>query len=209
MLASARSTAPLLAQVPGSLRARSLLGTWTASRTTPCACRCTCTRSSALVDDMLHYFDRMSMAHSLEVRVPFLDHELVELAATIPARLKVRRRVTKVVLKEAGAGCCRTRSSTSRRWASSTQRCHSGSSRADGRSSRRGSSRLSRLRRAVRPSRALPSRSGGRARRGRALTSADRNPDARVVAVDGLAAGDGRADSNSRMMSARSLSCAS
>lgn len=44
-----------------------------------------------LVDDMLHYFDRTSMAHSLEVRVPFLDHPLVELAATIPPSLKVRR----------------------------------------------------------------------------------------------------------------------
>ena len=38
----------------------------------------------ALVDDMLHYFDRASMAHSLEVRVPFLDHHLVEYCATIP-----------------------------------------------------------------------------------------------------------------------------
>ena len=44
-----------------------------------------------LVDDMLTYFDRASMAHSLEVRVPFLDHHVVEFAATIPADLKVRR----------------------------------------------------------------------------------------------------------------------
>jgi asparagine synthase (glutamine-hydrolysing) len=57
-----------------------------------------------LVDDMLHYFDRASMAHSLEVRVPFLDHKLVELAATIPARHKVRRLDTKHVLKHAVRG---------------------------------------------------------------------------------------------------------
>ena len=53
--------------------------------------RSTSTASSALVDDMLHYFDRASMAHSLEVRVPFLDHHVVEFCATIPSRLKVRR----------------------------------------------------------------------------------------------------------------------
>jgi asparagine synthase (glutamine-hydrolysing) len=58
----------------------------------------------ALVDDMLHYFDRASMAHSLEVRVPFLDHELVELAATVPADLKVRGRTTKYILKQAARG---------------------------------------------------------------------------------------------------------
>jgi asparagine synthase (glutamine-hydrolysing) len=57
-----------------------------------------------LVDDMLHYFDRASMAHSLEVRVPFLDHEVVELAATIPPRHKVHRLETKHVLKHAARG---------------------------------------------------------------------------------------------------------
>jgi asparagine synthase (glutamine-hydrolysing) len=57
----------------------------------------------ALPDDMLQYFDRTSMAHSLEVRVPFLDHELVEYAATIPAELKVHRGITKYVLKELAA----------------------------------------------------------------------------------------------------------
>jgi asparagine synthase (glutamine-hydrolysing) len=58
----------------------------------------------ALPDDMLHYFDRTSMAHSLEVRVPFLDHHLVEFAATIPSKYKVRRLVGKYVLKRAARG---------------------------------------------------------------------------------------------------------
>jgi len=53
-----------------------------------------------LVDDMLLYFDRVSMAYSLEVRVPFLDYRLVELAARVPTRLKVRGRTTKAVLRE-------------------------------------------------------------------------------------------------------------
>lgn len=57
-----------------------------------------------LVDDMLHYFDRASMAYSLEVRVPFLDHELVEFAATIPPQWKVRGLRTKHILKEAARG---------------------------------------------------------------------------------------------------------
>jgi asparagine synthase (glutamine-hydrolysing) len=58
----------------------------------------------ALVDDMLHYFDRASMAHSLEVRVPFLDHVLVEYAVTIPAAHKIHRLQTKTVLKLAARG---------------------------------------------------------------------------------------------------------
>jgi asparagine synthase (glutamine-hydrolysing) len=57
-----------------------------------------------LVDDMLHYFDRSSMAHSLEVRVPFLDHHLVELCATIPSAYKVRGLTRKAVLKRAARG---------------------------------------------------------------------------------------------------------
>ena len=55
-----------------------------------------------LVDHMLLYFDRTSMAHSLEVRVPFLDHRLVEWAATVPSAMKVKRGVSKRVLKTAG-----------------------------------------------------------------------------------------------------------
>ncbi len=58
----------------------------------------------ALVDSMLHYSDRASMAHSLEVRVPFLDHHVVEYCTRIPADLKVRRLQTKSVLKRAASG---------------------------------------------------------------------------------------------------------
>ncbi len=57
-----------------------------------------------LVDDMLHYFDRASMAHSLEVRVPFLDHHVVEFAARIPTELKVHGMTTKYLLKRAARG---------------------------------------------------------------------------------------------------------
>lgn len=45
--------------------------------------------------------DRASMAHGVEVRSPFLDYRLVELAADIPADMKVRGRQTKVVLRHA------------------------------------------------------------------------------------------------------------
>jgi asparagine synthase (glutamine-hydrolysing) len=58
----------------------------------------------ALPDDMLHYFDRASMAHSLEVRVPFLDHHFVEFCARIPSRMKVRGLTGKVLLRRAARG---------------------------------------------------------------------------------------------------------
>jgi len=56
-----------------------------------------------LVDDILTKVDRASMAHSLEVRVPLLDHELMELAASIPASLKMNGAGGKRVLKRAVA----------------------------------------------------------------------------------------------------------
>jgi asparagine synthase (glutamine-hydrolysing) len=49
----------------------------------------------------LTYTDKTSMAASMEVRVPLLDHELVELAARIPARLKIKGLTRKYVLKKA------------------------------------------------------------------------------------------------------------
>ncbi len=54
-----------------------------------------------LQDDLLVKVDRMSMANSLEVRVPFLDHNLVEFAATIPSRLKVNGWRLKYILRRA------------------------------------------------------------------------------------------------------------
>jgi len=53
-----------------------------------------------LVDDPVKRVDNMTMAWGLEARVPFLDHDLVELAARIPADLKVRNG-GKYILKEA------------------------------------------------------------------------------------------------------------
>lgn len=53
-----------------------------------------------LPDNLLERGDRMSMATSLELRPPFLDHRLVELAFRLPSGLKVRGGETKWVLKQ-------------------------------------------------------------------------------------------------------------
>ncbi len=53
-----------------------------------------------LPDDILNKVDRMSMAHSLEVRPPFLDHRIVEFAAGLPARFKIQGSRQKVILKK-------------------------------------------------------------------------------------------------------------
>jgi asparagine synthase (glutamine-hydrolysing) len=53
-----------------------------------------------LPDDLLARGDKMSMAASLEARVPLLDHRLVEFAATLPPHMKVRRLARKYLLKK-------------------------------------------------------------------------------------------------------------
>jgi asparagine synthase (glutamine-hydrolysing) len=53
-----------------------------------------------LPSDMLVKVDRMSMAHSLEAREPFLDYRLVEFAARIPSEIKFKDHVRKHLLKQ-------------------------------------------------------------------------------------------------------------
>ena len=54
-----------------------------------------------LVGDINTKVDRASMAHSLEVREPLMDHELVEWLATLPSSLKIRNGESKYLLKKA------------------------------------------------------------------------------------------------------------
>ena len=66
-----------------------------------------------LPEDVLTKVDRMSMAHSIESRVPLLDNEVIEFAATLPASLKIANGRRKHVLKEAARrAAARRRSST-------------------------------------------------------------------------------------------------
>jgi asparagine synthase (glutamine-hydrolysing) len=53
-----------------------------------------------LPDHNLNYTDKMSMAYGVEVRVPFLDKELVEFSTTIPPELKMKGTITKYLLKK-------------------------------------------------------------------------------------------------------------
>lgn len=56
---------------------------------------------TTLVSEMLTKADRMTMAHGLEARVPFLDHHLVEWAFTVPGRHKIRDGSGKALVKSA------------------------------------------------------------------------------------------------------------
>jgi asparagine synthase (glutamine-hydrolysing) len=54
-----------------------------------------------LVDDLLTLTDRISMAHSLEMRVPLIDHKLVEFFASLPSEMRLRGLTKKYILKKA------------------------------------------------------------------------------------------------------------
>ncbi len=60
-----------------------------------------CDLKTYLPDDILTCTDRLSMHHSLEVRVPFLDHKLIEYSATIPPEMKLKPFRGKYLLKKA------------------------------------------------------------------------------------------------------------
>ena len=57
-----------------------------------------------LPDDLLMKADKITMAHSLELRVPLLDHKILEFAASLPSRWKVSGFNTKHILKKAVKG---------------------------------------------------------------------------------------------------------
>ena len=58
-------------------------------------------QTSWLPDNLLERGDRMTMAASLEARMPFMDHELAAFASSLPDRMRVQGRTNKWILREA------------------------------------------------------------------------------------------------------------
>jgi asparagine synthase (glutamine-hydrolysing) len=56
--------------------------------------------NTQLPDQVLAFVDFLSMAHSVEIRSPFLDYRLVEFVATLPGNMKIKNGDVKAVLKE-------------------------------------------------------------------------------------------------------------
>lgn len=57
--------------------------------------------NTVLCDDFFQKADKMTMSHSIEERVPLLDHRIAEFSMTIPAKLKLKGKVGKYILKQA------------------------------------------------------------------------------------------------------------
>lgn len=56
--------------------------------------------NSGQLEDLLKYADRNAMAHSREIRLPFLNHKLVEFAFTLPTTFKINRGFTKYIMRK-------------------------------------------------------------------------------------------------------------
>jgi asparagine synthase (glutamine-hydrolysing) len=62
------------------------------------------TQEVSILPGLLRYADRNSMAHSVEVRLPYLDHRLAEFVTRLPARYKIQCGISKRVLRKAVSG---------------------------------------------------------------------------------------------------------
>ncbi len=67
-----------------------------------------------LPDYLLLRGDKLTMANSLEARVPLLDHKVVEFAAVLPPHLKLNGLTRKYLLKKRAVHCCHPRLSTAK-----------------------------------------------------------------------------------------------
>ncbi len=113
---------------PNSLQEpfNNVLGFWRAREHSPTLLRMLYTDQKTYLLELLMRQDQMSMAWSIESRVPFLDHTFVEFAMRVPDRLKIRGRRGKAHSeKELWKDCSQERSFTGRKWAS-LRRCGDG-----------------------------------------------------------------------------------
>jgi asparagine synthase (glutamine-hydrolysing) len=95
---------PVSALMTPSLRRSSTPADWTSPDFTSINAILEAHTSSLGMPSLLRFEDRNSMAHSIEARVPFLDHRLVEFAFSLPGDYKVNGVETKSVLREAMRG---------------------------------------------------------------------------------------------------------
>jgi asparagine synthase (glutamine-hydrolysing) len=97
----ASEQAGLLGSDQGDEPYRSFLGYWNARTGASLVERMLYADQKTYLVELLMKQDQMSMATSIESRVPFLDHPLVEFAARVPQALKIRGRTAKYILKRA------------------------------------------------------------------------------------------------------------
>jgi len=96
----AAERAALLKRVPGG-EYDNFLGYWNSRSSGSLLQRMLFTDQKTYLVELLMKQDQMSMASSIESRVPFLDHTLVEFAMTVPDRLKIHGNIQKHIFKEA------------------------------------------------------------------------------------------------------------